>query len=369
MHIAIDCRSVHKHMGGIGRAALELVRGMARGDHGHQISMIVGAGHDCELPSGAVSIVTVDGAMIDEHFDQFLLPSLLAELKVDLYLNTTFAIPAVKTTRFQAAFIHDVVFEDHPEYVEPGLRKYLSRWSRFAASNADLILTDSDHALHRIEAVYGVQGSRIRRVYLGISNSCFVAPEERDMARVRAKYGLSRPFILYLGTVERKKGIPELLAAYCKARESGLEADLVLAGGKGPGFDLDAQIMQGGCGEHIRSVGFVDEIDKKALLQASTLFVYPSLYEGFGFPPLEAMALGIPCVVSDQTSLPEVVGGAAIVTPVQRSGEFAKALVRGARDPAFRRLSAVAGPARAREFTWEQSTSQVLTLCERLGDN
>ncbi len=116
-------------------------------------------------------------------------------------------------------------------------------------------------------------------------------------------------------------------------------------------------------------MGYVHEEDKKPLLKAASVFVYPSLYEGFGIPPLEAMALGIPTVVSDQTSLPEIVGTAALVTPVQEPGAFGEALLLAVRDEEFRRAAAADGPARAREFSWTSSASQVLDVCERMRRN
>lgn len=369
MHLAIDCRSVHKHMGGIGRAALELVRALANDSRGHRVSMIVGEGHNCVLPQ-EVESVTVDAAMIDERFEQLHLPSLLHAIGADLYLNTTFAVPAIKTTAHQLSIIHDVVFEDRPEYVEPKLRSYLSRASRFAASHADHILTDSNHARERIQAVYQVDPSQVTRVHLGISESCFETPDEHEVARIQAKYNLEKPFLLYLGAVEIKKGILELLSGYRQALDLGLDATLVLAGGRGgPALDLEDEIRSVGCVGHVRSLGFIDEADKRGLMKAANVFVYPSLYEGFGLPPLEAMAIGVPCVVSDQTSLPEVVGSAAMVARVQAAGEFGKALLTAAQDDAFRRAVVVAGPARARQFTWKDSASQVLDVCERIERN
>jgi alpha-1,3-rhamnosyl/mannosyltransferase len=143
-----------------------------------------------------------------------------------------------------------------------------------------------------------------------------------------------------------------------------------LAGGRGgPSLDLEDEIRLAGCLGRVRQLGYVDESDKKPLLKAADVFVYPSLYEGFGIPPLEAMALGVPSVVSDQTSLPEIVGSAGLVTPVQESAAFGEALLLAARDEDFRQTAAVAGPARAREFTWSASASQVLDVCERIGRN
>lgn len=368
MHIALDCRSVHRHMGGIGRAALELARTLGAEPRGHKISMIVGEGHSCELPFPSVHVVTTQAAMIDERFEQLYLPSLLAELGADLYLNSTFSIPAIKTTRYQLAIIHDVVFEDRPDYVEPRLRSYLSRWSRFTAAHADRVITVSDHARERICSTYDIDREHVVRTYNGIPASSFETPDERDVARVQLKYNLKSPFVLYLGTVEIKKGVRELLRAFRLTLDTGYSGSLVLAGGTGgPEFDLDREVRDAGCEGRVRALGYVEEADKKPLLRACTLFVYPSLYEGFGLPPLEALALGVPCVVSDLTSLPEIVGDAALVAKVQDPVDFAHTLDKGLSDEGFRAATGTAGPDRAREFSWERSAGEILDLCESLG--
>ena len=370
MHIALDCRCVHPRMGGIGRAALELVRELGAQRGGHRITMIVSGGLPMELSIAGVHFLPVDGAMIDERFEQFALPGILEELGVEVYLNTTFSVPAVKTTRIQASIIHDVVFEDHPEYVGEGLRRYLCKWSRFAAAHADHVVTVSDHARGRIQAVYGVSPSKITRVYNGIAPSSFDMPDESELSRACTKFGLDRSFILYLGSIEAKKGIVQLLRAYRKAADAGLTETLVLAGGKGGSdFDLEPEVLAAGCSGRVRSLGFVEEKDKKALLKACALFVYPSLYEGFGFPPLEAMALGVPTVVSDQTCLPEIVGDAALAAQIEEPKRFADLLRRGLSDLEFRRSAASAGPAQARRYSWRRSAAEILALCERLGGN
>lgn len=368
MEIVVDCRSVHQRMGGIGRAALELVRAMSDLSEGHRISMIIGAEAAREVSVDGVRTIPVDAAMIDEAFEQLHLPALLEELRADVYLNSTFSIPAIKTVSGQCAFIHDVVFEDCPEYVEPGLRKYLSKWSRFTAFHADLVLTGSDHAKSRISKVYDVNPETIVRVYHGIAPSCFEQPSQHEVARVRDRYALRGPYLLYLGSVEPKKGIPELLKAFEGLSRKEFDGELVLAGGtEGPPIDWDAQIRATRCSGRIKRLGYIDEADKRALLAASALFVYPSRYEGFGLPPLEAMALGIPCVVSNQTSLPEVVGNAAIITDTSVVSEFTSALVKGFHDDQCRSQCRRAGPERAREFTWERAAAQAIQVCERLG--
>jgi hypothetical protein len=174
-------------MGGIGQAARNLALGMARERREHRITVLVGPQAPEFQVSGA-ALVPVGGAMIDERFEQLHLPPLLRRLNADLYLNPTFSVPVVKTTRHQIAIVHDVVFEEHPEWVEPRLRAYLSRWSRFSAQEADRLITVSDYSLGRIQALYGVEPGRIRRIYNGVPDHFFRRPDPSEVDRVGAKY-------------------------------------------------------------------------------------------------------------------------------------------------------------------------------------
>ncbi len=367
MRITLDCRSVHPQMGGIGKAAEELARAVARRPRGHQLTVLLGSQAPADLGIEGADVVRVDAAMIDERFEQLQLPVVLKELQTDLYLNPTFSIPAVRTCKLQMAVIHDVVFEDHPEWVEPWLRKYLQRWSRFSATEADHIITVSDHALSRIKKVYGIGSSRISRIYNGVSSECFLLPSDGALERVKLKFGLDRPYLLYLGSLEPKKGVPELLVAFARLVTSGFGGVLVLAGGKGGStFDLEGLIAASGCAAQVRCLGYIEEDDKRPLLAGCELFVYPSLYEGFGFPPLEAMALGRPCLVSDQTCLPEITGGAARTVDIRVPDSFARALLQGLHDGAFREHARLRGPERARTFSWDDTADQVLDLCQRM---
>jgi glycosyltransferase involved in cell wall biosynthesis len=367
MHLVVDCRSIHRHMGGIGRAALHLVEALGAAGGDRRVSALIGANPPDSLSLSGVDIHQVEAAMIDEAFDQFGLPGVLEDLQADVYLNSTFSVPALKTTRVQMSIIHDIVFEDHPEWVEPGLRDYLRRWSRFAAGHADRVVTVSDHARERIRAAYGTDPAKVVRIYNGIASSCFEPPDIGVQARLRVRHSIHRPYILYLGTLEPKKGVPELIAAFGRLSATGMEVELVLAGGRGgPEFDLEEAIAATGRVERVRVLGYVDETDKKDLLAGCALFVYPSHYEGFGLPPLEAMALGAPTLVNDATSLPEVVGDAALKVNVGDRDAFAQALDRGLRDDGFKKRAQVAGPAQARRFSWEHAAGHVWELCEGL---
>jgi glycosyltransferase involved in cell wall biosynthesis len=367
MHLVIDCRCVHSHMGGIGQAAKNLAVEMAKNRREHRITVLVGQEPPDDFQVPGAGLQTVPGAMIDERFEQLHLPPLLKRIKADLYLNPTFSVPIVKTTRHQIAIVHDVVFEEHPEWVEPRLRTYLQRWSRFSAQEADRVITVSDYSLERIREIYGVPEERIRRIYNGVPERFFEHCQPREIERVSEKYSLSTPYILYLGSIEPKKGIAELLEGYSRLARAGSVETLVLAGSRGSHpMDLESALGRLGIRDRVRFLGYVDESDKKPLLAGARLFVYPSLYEGFGIPPLEAMALGVPCLVHRGTSLPEVVGEVGLAVDVRKPDQLALAFRTGLDDDQFRQKARDEGPRHARGFSWAQAARQVLDLSEEL---
>lgn len=367
MRIVIDGRSIHSSMGGIGVATLALIKNLAINTRKHALSVILGsrAPQEITFPNNMVYLRT-DAAMIDPGFEQFRLPALLEDLKADLYVNPSFSIPAIKTCKFQIAFIHDVVFEEHPEWVEASLGEYLRHWSRFAAREADRIVTVSQYSKKRITAVYGIAPERIEVIYNGIDTSGKVPENEIRSALVAT--GIRKPFLLYLGSVEPKKGIPELLQAFSLLTQRGCDVQLVLAGGKsGPAFDLEGAINRTSCPDQISCLGYIDETTKQALLAGCQAFVYPSHYEGFGIPPLEALSLGKPCVVSNKTALPEITGNCALQVNIANSGEFCEALIKAVADQEYRRIAEMAGPEWCKRFSWKDSAAKFLDLCESLG--
>lgn len=365
MHLVVDARSIHSHMGGIGRAATQLIPELARKAGANRITVILGAQPPDEIDLGGVDMMQVEAGMIDQHFEQLGLPLVLEELGADVYLNPCFSVPALKTCSAHISIIHDVVFEDHPEWVEPSLRDYLQRWSRFAAANADHLITVSEHARRRICSVYDVPRERITVIANGIPDSAFLWPAKDRLKRIRSAHQLgSDPFILYLGSLEPKKGTPTLIRAFSELATQGFSGLLVLAGASGGSeMDLQALIVASGYSQRIRVLGYVDEADKMALLAEADQLVYPSRYEGFGIPPLEAMALGTPCVTSNVTSLPEVVGDVALMTPPDDPLALAVMMRRAREDVSFRKRAKELGPQRARQFSWPQAARRYWEIC------
>jgi glycosyltransferase involved in cell wall biosynthesis len=270
--------------------------------------------------------------------------------------------------------IYDMMAEQVALNKYPPLRgAYVRRMSRFAARHSDAVVTISEHSRREIAQWAGIPQERI-----------VLAPPAAGMRRegdaahlqaVRERYRLPERFILYLGTMEPGKNLPFLVRAYGRLKRARPETEqhLVLAGAQGWGTGaLEAEIVKSDAGG-FHAIGFVDEEDIAALYTLADVFVYPSLYEGFGLPPLEAMACGTPVIVSNVSALPEVVGrswmgkpAGEIVSPDDEQA-WADALAWVLGDETRREAMRTAGLARAGEFSWEMSAQVVRDTLERVG--
>jgi glycosyltransferase involved in cell wall biosynthesis len=320
MRILWDCRSIAPNMGGIGHAAAAWLRELLR-QKPLRWSLVPMFSSMCpqqfifetvpELKeTGSVQIV--EAGMIAQNFEQLQLPTILEQNLIDLYFNPCFTIPAVKSSRLQCSVVHDVVFFDNPEWVEPGLQKYLKHGTDLALRRADIVFTVSDYSRSRIQALSASRKwDRAHTVSLlrpSISESFRSMAANVDMRKG------DRPFLLYLGAVEQKKGICVLLNAYAilRKRLGARCPGLTLVGGVGgQPFDLARELERLQLTGMVEHHGRVSEARKIELLRTAEIFLFPSLYEGFGIPPLEAMAVGTPVVAARSTSLPEVLGDAA----------------------------------------------------------
>lgn len=355
MRIAFDLRCVFKGMGGIGHYAASLLAEFAL--HGRDPEWVgyfthLRAPDDLRFPERFVARRFPCG-MIDAGFQQHVLPSLLAEDGIDLYFNPTFDVPAVRGDTKTVATIHDVVFRRHPELVEPRLRSYLDAATRRAVRSADGLITVSEFSRGEIAGLYGVNPARIQVIPNGVRP----APEATE-ARTGKHF-------LYVGSIEPKKNIELLLQAF--ARLPRTELRLVLAGGRGPGeYPVEERIRALGLEDRVQAVGYVSTDHLEHLYANALAFVYPSRYEGFGLPPLEAMARGVPTIVARTSSLPEVVGEAAILVDPDGPDELAAALARLADSPCEREALAARGRERARRFSWAESARLHLEFFESL---
>lgn len=258
--------------------------------------------------------------------------------------------------------IHDLAFELFPRHFTRADRLRLRAITRHAVLRADLLLADSDATRDDLVRVMGVPESRVRRVHLGV-DARFAPPPPGVVAEVRSRYGLSRPFILMVGTLQARKNHATLIRALPLLHARGVDVDLVAAGGKGWLFDETMRLVRDlGMEAHVRFLGYVPDEDLPGLYGAAEAAALVSLYEGFGLPVLEAMACGAPVLVSNVSSLPEVGGDAVLMVEPLDVEAVADALARLVLDSSLRAELRARAPRHLRRFSWDRTARETLDV-------
>jgi len=281
----------------------------------------------------------------------------------DVYHFPNFIVPPL--TRGRAVVtIHDVSFLRFPEAAEERNRRYLTARIRATVARADAIITDSAFSGREIQELLGVPAAKIFPILLGLPAGWGRPPDDAVLAARRA-LGLARPYLLMVGTLEPRKNHALALAAFERLRDFG--GDLVFAGPRGWKYAPILERMRASPrAERIRYLEYVPEDRLAALYAGAELLLLPSRYEGFGFPPLEAMACGTPAVVSAAGSLPEVAADGAELVDAFEPDAWAERLRAVLTDPARRAGLVVRGVARARRFSWADTARQTWAVYRRV---
>lgn len=283
----------------------------------------------------------------------------------DLFFSPHFYPAAVLDGAPLVTVFHDLGFVHHPEF--SSAKKYW--WHRLTrpqrqARRSRRIITVSESSKGDLVSLYGVPSEKVSVVYSGISPAFRVLPGEEQKA-VQEKYRLPERFILYLGTVEPRKNIVGILKAFEQLLGQGYGGNLVIAGMFGWSYRPIVEAWQNSPAQgRISFLGFVEPGDKPMLYNSAECFVYPSFFEGFGFPPLEAMACGVPVITARGSSLPEVAGNAAVLVDPTNTAELVWALTTVLGDAALRQHLREEGFKRVRQFSWERAALATLRVFE-----
>ena len=223
------------------------------------------------------------------------------------------------------------------------------------------MLTVSETSKRDILRYFSIPESRIDVIYNAIDERLGEAPSDAEMAQVGERYQLNDPFVLYAGNIKPHKNLERLIEAFHTLRRGGLEnVKLLIIGDEISKYaTLRRAVQRHKLHKHVRFFGFVSDKTLASLYRLASVFVFPSLYEGFGLPPLEAMAAGTPVITSNVSSLPEVVGDAALLVDPLQPEDIAEAMRRVLTDPALREDLRRRGLARAQHFSWERSIRRV----------
>ncbi|HEB13799.1 MAG TPA: glycosyltransferase family 1 protein, partial [candidate division WWE3 bacterium] len=261
----------------------------------------------------------------------------------------------------------DLSFLHVPQYVTKLNEIFLRYFVSVSAKRADHLIANSEYTKQDIVDTYKVPENRVTVAYPGVDRKQFKPASKSQIAKVREAYGLEKPFILYLGTLEPRKNIVSILKAYASL-ENREDFNLVLAGKRGWMYgELFKQVGELGIEEDVVFTGFVPDEDKPALLSAAEVFVYPSFFEGFGMPVAEAQACGTPVITASVTSLPEAGGDAALYVDPYKTDELADSLRKLLGSSSLREELSAKGAKHAKKFDWTVSAEKVISVFEGLG--
>lgn len=266
--------------------------------------------------------------------------------------------------------VHDLAFLFYPDAAMPSLHRYLNVVVPRSVKRADHVMADSTHTAQDLHEQWAIPLEQITVVQGAVDHEHFRPITDLDaLTTVRQRYGISdRPFLLGLSTLQPRKNFKRLIQAFATARrETSLPHRLVIGGGKGWQYDeIFAEVQRLSLKEDVLFPGYIADADLPALYSAAEFFAYPSLYEGFGLPIIEALACGTPVLTADNSCLPEAGGPGAHYVDAEDTESIAAGIIQMAEDAEYRQQLRTEGRIHAQQFTWQRSAAQLLSAYERL---
>jgi glycosyltransferase involved in cell wall biosynthesis len=371
MRIAIDATSIPRKPAGAGVYAIELVRALAgREDRRDGYAVFTrGPWFDqivASLPNWRIERVSNESRLRRLAWEQFELPGLLNQFGIDVLHSTHHSLPLRSAGVRRVVTIHDVTFFRIPQRYPPVRRFYMQATTRLASRVADGIIVPSQAVRNDVARVLHVGEEKLHVVYEAPGPQ--YAPMHREGASaVARRYGLDLPYILSVGSLEPGKNRARLIRALHELRGEGVAHQLAVVGQPAWKHEHEASLVeQLGMERQVRFLGYVPEEDMPALYNAASIFAFPSLYEGFGLPVIEAMACGVPVLTSNVSATAEVAGDAALLVDPRSTAEIRDGLARLIADADLRETLARRGLARAEEFSWRRAAEETHAVYEQV---
>jgi glycosyltransferase involved in cell wall biosynthesis len=370
LRIAIDAHAVGAKLGGNESYAVNLIEALAQIDSVNHYTIYITTDEARERFHGRWPNFQVRATL--PHTPLIRIPlTLSAELRknpVDV-LHVQFTAPPFCPCPVVVS-IHDLSFEHLPQTFKRRSRTQLRLTVRHSARRAARIISLSEHTRLDIVETYGIPAERVSAIPLAAPSNFAPVQDVRELQRVRHNYGIDGEYILSVGSIQPRKNLARLVSSYARVRASLREnksADklpkLVLVGKCGWLYDETLRALEEtGVKDTVVLTGYVPQADLPALYSGALCFVYPSYFEGFGLPPLEAMKCGAPVIVGNKTSLPEVVGDAALTVDPFDVEAIASAMTRVIDSPALRKELSVKGLTRAEDFDWRETARKTLAI-------
>jgi glycosyltransferase involved in cell wall biosynthesis len=370
MRVGIDATAVPLQRTGAGNYIVNLIRTLGQVDRSNEYVIFGKGAHEKELSPGR-GVTNIQ--FVRQHFpgrgarlawEQFGLPRQVRAHRLDVLHSPHYTMPLRHSARSVVTF-HDMTFVLYPDLHQTVKRFFFPMMMRWSARRADRLIAVSTSTRDDLVRLWGLDAGKIAPVPEA-ADAEFQPRSSQEIADVCGRYGL-RPgdYILYVGMLEPRKKVDRLVEAFGLVAGKLPGVDLVIAGRRGWMYDqIFARVEALGLRDRVRFTGYVLSQDLPALYGGARLFAYPSKYEGFGIPVLEAMSCGAPVVTTNVSSMPEVAGDAAILVAPDDVAGLAEALLRVSTDHALRDDLACRGLARAKTFSWERCARETIAVYE-----
>lgn len=370
MRIGIDATALPPQPVGAGNYIIQLIRSLAGMEAVHEFIIFAQPiGQDLiDLPDkNAVEWVIVDERSSGSRliWEQLFLPNLVHKAGLNLLHSLHYTRPVRLPCKSVVTF-HDMTIFLYPELHTLARRLYFPRMMKFSAGRADELITVSDSTRDDLIRILNIDPLKVTTTHLGVNPGYKIIDDGDKKKRISEKYSLPENFILYVGLVEPRKNLPVLIESYRRLIENELDYELVIVGRYGWMYEeVLEQVRQLNLEHTVRFLGYVPQEDLPLVYNLASLFVYPTIYEGFGLPALEAMACGVPVITSDVSSLPEIVDGAGLLIPVNDSSALFETMVKVLTDEEMRKDLIRKGPQRAAEFSWSKTAQLTLQVYQK----
>ncbi|HLX56750.1 MAG TPA: glycosyltransferase family 1 protein [Ktedonobacteraceae bacterium] len=374
MRIAIDYTAATRQAAGIGNYVRSLVDAMLAQDSENQYTLLTSGRPPRERPFPGAKNARGRSLIIPDRYLNVLwyrwrlpISATFFTGQIDIYHGPDFVLPPLNGHTRKIVTVHDLAFIEHPEYAVPELAAYLKKVVPEAVSAADVVASVSQTTRQTLIEYFHTPPDKITLIPNGIRSYFRRITDPVLLEATRYKFGLKSPLVLGVGTQEPRKNHLGIIKAFQKATNTGSKqhrpATLALAGGSGWLYEETRQaVAELKLDKKVRFLGHVSDLDLMLLYSLADVFVFPSFYEGFGVPPLEAMACGAPVVTSNTSSLPEVVGDAALLVDPRSINEIANSITRILESQQLQEELRQKGYQQAARYTWQKSAQKMLTV-------
>lgn len=368
MHIGLDLRSFLKDETGIGVYFKYLLLSMAEIDRSNHYYLF-SASFKARFPRAKLPDflhmrfldLRMPSRLLDGIWNRFQQPTFDSFFRTRLDLTHSATPLLLPTAGKTVVTVHDLFYIDHPEMTDRHTRRFLARHTANSLLRADGVIAVSHFTREDLLRKFDLNPAKVKVIYHGTGLPFRVPLTKAFQMVLRKKYRLPSTFLLFVGAVEPRKNLITLVDALKILHEKADPIELIIAGRKGSDYPrIQERIVRNGLEAWVRVLDYLPDEDIRGMYSLATLFVFPSLCEGFGFPLLEAMACGVPIVASNVSALPEIAGDAALFFDPKSSVEMAAAIQHGLENDETRGTLIARGKRRFQDFDWEHSARETL---------